>query len=41
LREVVEGGIEGKRPRGRIGIEILVELYKKESYDIMKKEKRK
>jgi len=38
LREVIEGRMEGKRPRGRRRMGMLEDnIYEKESYGIMKK----
>jgi len=36
LREVMEGKMDGKRPRGRRRMGMFEELYEKESYGIMK-----
>jgi len=37
LTEVMEGRMKGKRLRGRKRMRMLQELYKKESYDIIKR----
>jgi len=37
LREVMEGRVEGKRSRGRKRMRMLVELYEKQLYGIMKR----
>jgi len=37
MKELIEGRMKGKSSRGRKIIEMLEELYKKKSYDIVKK----